>query len=127
VLHILLMDNRFQEIVFLLVRHRILYDGISVTFCVQVAIFLIQRNRQALLGRSIDDIEMRRIINLLIADPVRMLTFLLRFHWTFHGVSSICHGSLKLSVIHFSTGTSPCIMSGSNDCWKIFSMGISLS
>uniref|UniRef100_A0A7I4C918 Cation efflux protein transmembrane domain-containing protein n=1 Tax=Physcomitrium patens TaxID=3218 RepID=A0A7I4C918_PHYPA len=35
-----------------------------------VALFLIQRNRQALLGRSIDDVEMRRIINLLIADPV---------------------------------------------------------
>ncbi|KAG0555565.1 hypothetical protein KC19_12G178400 [Ceratodon purpureus] len=35
-----------------------------------VAIFLIQRNRQALLGRSIDDVDMRRIINLLIADPV---------------------------------------------------------
>lgn len=36
----------------------------------QVAIFLIQRNRQALLGRSIDDLDMRRVINLLITDPV---------------------------------------------------------
>jgi hypothetical protein len=36
----------------------------------QVAIFLIQRNRQALLGRSIDDLDMRRVINLLISDPV---------------------------------------------------------
>ncbi|KAH8932155.1 hypothetical protein BDL97_19G058600 [Sphagnum fallax] len=35
-----------------------------------VAIFLIQRNRQALLGRSIDDLDMRRVINLLISDPV---------------------------------------------------------
>ncbi|CAM6019210.1 unnamed protein product [Sphagnum balticum] len=35
-----------------------------------VAIFLIQRNRQALLGRSIDDLDMRRVINLLITDPV---------------------------------------------------------
>ncbi|KAL2610442.1 hypothetical protein R1flu_029015 [Riccia fluitans] len=35
-----------------------------------VAIFLIQRNRQALLGRSMDDKDMMRVISLLSKDPV---------------------------------------------------------
>lgn len=47
--------------------------SLPLCFWMQVAIFLIQRNRQALLGRSIDDVEMRRVINLLVADPVWFL------------------------------------------------------
>lgn len=36
----------------------------------QVAIFLIQRNRHALLGRSMDEQDMMRVLNLLSKDPV---------------------------------------------------------
>lgn len=98
-------------------------------FCVQVAIFLIQRNRQALLGRSIDDVEMRRIINLLIADPVCMFfllpccsTFSKTLYVEVHGISSICHGPLNRSIIHFCAGSSPCVVGLINDCCNLWSL-----
>lgn len=36
----------------------------------QVAIFLIQRNRHALIGRAIDDHDMDRVLRFLKNDPV---------------------------------------------------------
>lgn len=38
----------------------------------QVAIFLIQRNRHALIGRAIDDHDMQRVLRFLKSDPVRV-------------------------------------------------------
>ncbi|KAJ0512821.1 putative Zinc transporter 9 [Helianthus annuus] len=38
-------------------------------WCHQVAIFLIQRNRHALIGRAIDDHDMKRVLELLKNDP----------------------------------------------------------
>ncbi|KAF7008803.1 hypothetical protein CFC21_023486, partial [Triticum aestivum] len=35
-----------------------------------VAIFLIQRNRHALIGRAIDDHDMQRVLEFLKSDPV---------------------------------------------------------
>lgn len=40
------------------------------SFVAQVAAFLIQRNRSALLGRSMDEQEMQELMHLLKADPV---------------------------------------------------------
>lgn len=39
----------------------------------QVAIFLIQRNRHALIGRAIDDHEMEKVLEFLKSDPVNIL------------------------------------------------------
>lgn len=39
----------------------------------QVAIFLIQRNRHALIGRAIDDHDMKRVLEFLKSDPVKIL------------------------------------------------------
>jgi hypothetical protein len=39
-------------------------------FSLQVAIFLIQRNRHALIGRAIDDHDMQRVLEFLKSDPV---------------------------------------------------------
>lgn len=44
----------------------------------QVAIFLIQRNRHALIGRAIDDHDMERVLQFLKNDPVCFLS--LFFH-----------------------------------------------
>lgn len=41
---------------------------------VQVAIFLIQRNRHALIGRAIDDHDMERVLQFLKNDPVCFLS-----------------------------------------------------
>ena len=39
-------------------------------FLLQVAIFLIQRNRHALLGRAIDEHDMEKVMQFLKNDPV---------------------------------------------------------
>lgn len=39
----------------------------------QVAIFLIQRNRHALIGRAIDDHDMERVLHFLKNDPVQFI------------------------------------------------------
>ena len=41
-------------------------------FSLQVAIFLIQRNRHALIGRAIDDHDMQRVLEFLKSDPVSL-------------------------------------------------------
>ncbi|PHU14976.1 Metal tolerance protein C4 [Capsicum chinense] len=43
---------------------------VTVQFEMQVAIFLIQRNRHALIGRAIDDHDMDRVLQFLKNDPV---------------------------------------------------------
>lgn len=51
--------------------------GVSnVVILVQVAAFLIGRNRSALLGRSMDEHEMQELIHLLKSDPVGSLVVL---------------------------------------------------
>lgn len=42
----------------------------TMQFEMQVAIFLIQRNRHALIGRAIDDNDMDRVLQFLKNDPV---------------------------------------------------------
>lgn len=41
-----------------------------ILFSMQVAMFLIQRNRHALIGRAMDDNDMEKILCLLKNDPV---------------------------------------------------------
>lgn len=43
---------------------------VTVQFEMQVAIFLIQRNRHALIGRAIDEHDMDRVLQFLKNDPV---------------------------------------------------------
>lgn len=43
---------------------------VTMQFEMQVAIFLIQRNRHALIGRAIDDNDMDRVLQFLKNDPV---------------------------------------------------------
>lgn len=45
-------------------------SGSTALFSLQVAIFLIQRNRHALIGRAIDDHDMQRVLEFLKSDPV---------------------------------------------------------
>lgn len=42
-----------------------------IEISMQVAIFLIQRNRHALIGRAIDNHDMERVLHFLRNDPVR--------------------------------------------------------
>lgn len=51
----------------------------------QVAIFLIQRNRHALIGRAIDDQDMQKVLHFLKNDPV----------------CSLCVPSLPLESLYF--------------------------
>uniref|UniRef100_A0A251TGC2 xylose isomerase n=1 Tax=Helianthus annuus TaxID=4232 RepID=A0A251TGC2_HELAN len=50
------------------------YAAAQVKKAITVAIFLIQRNRHALIGRAIDDHDMKRVLELLKNDPVKL-------HW----------------------------------------------
>ena len=41
-----------------------------INFILQVAIFLIQRNRHALIGRAMDENDMQKVLQFLKNDPV---------------------------------------------------------
>lgn len=62
-----------------------------IEISMQVAIFLIQRNRHALIGRAIDDHDMERVLHFLRNDPVRLPLVL----------NKKCYGDVRVKQMEF--------------------------
>lgn len=74
--HGYMLRLKSENMLFLFYKNKILTYWLILKCCdwveifIQVAIFLIQRNRHALIGRAIDAHDMEKVLNLLKNDPV---------------------------------------------------------